>query len=85
MEMVARVTLLSRMSRVLLLCRRGNSDICRGLPEGAEIAVQLKATDAGAFYRSRFAAFHTACRRFPNLDDWQSEVEFTPPQATMSA
>lgn len=59
-------------------------DICRGLPEGAEIAVQLEGermlVRSG---RSRFSLSTLPAADFPNLDDWQSEVEFTLPQATM--
>ena len=33
--------------------------------------------------RSRFSLSTLPAADFPNLDDWQSEVEFTLPQATM--
>lgn len=59
-------------------------DICRGLPEGAEIAVTLESermlVRSG---RSRFSLSTLPAADFPNTDDWQSEVEFTLPQATL--
>lgn len=59
-------------------------DIWRGLPEGAEISVELDGdrllVRSG---RSRFSLSTLPASDFPNLDDWQSEVEFTLPQATL--
>ncbi|AIR69937.1 MULTISPECIES: DNA polymerase III subunit beta [Dickeya] len=59
-------------------------DICRGLPDGAEISVTLEGdrmlVRSG---RSRFSLSTLPAADFPNLDDWQSEVEFTLPQATL--
>ncbi|MBE8352117.1 DNA polymerase III subunit beta, partial [Leptospira borgpetersenii serovar Hardjo-bovis] len=59
-------------------------DIWRGLPEGAEITVALDGdrllVRSG---RSRFSLSTLPAIDFPNLDDWQSDVEFTLPQATM--
>lgn len=59
-------------------------DICRGLPDGAEITVILESDRilirSG---RSRFSLSTLPAADFPNLDDWQSEVEFTLPQATL--
>ncbi|STQ78015.1 DNA polymerase III subunit beta [Hafnia alvei] len=52
-------------------------DICRGLPDGAEITVILDGdrmlVRSG---RSRFSLSTLPAADFPNLDDWQSEVEF---------
>ena len=84
MEMIARVTLTQpHDAGATTVPARKFFDICRGLPEGAEIAVQLEGdrmlVRSG---RSRFA-LHAACSGLPELDDWQSEVEFTLPQATM--
>ncbi len=59
-------------------------DICRGLPEGAEISVILE--DGRMLVRSgrsRFSLSTLPANDFPNLGDWQSEVEFTLPQATL--
>ncbi len=85
MEMVARVSLIQpHEAGATTVPARKFFDICRGLPEGAEIAVQLKATVcwcAPAAAASRCRPLPAA--DFPNLDDWQSEVEFTLPQATM--
>src|SRR5690348_1705520 len=85
MEMVARVTLSQPQDAgATTVPARKFFDICRGLPEGAEIAVQLEGdrilVRSG---RSRFSLSTLPAADFPNLDDWQSEVEFTLPQATM--
>lgn len=75
---------LSPMSRVLPQYPHGSFDIWRGLPEGAEITVALDGdrllVRSG---RSRFSLSTLPAIDFPNLDDWQSEVEFTLPQATL--
>ncbi|EAA0975421.1 DNA polymerase III subunit beta [Escherichia coli] len=85
MEMVARVALVQPYEPgATTVPARKFFDICRGLPEGAEIAVQLEGermlVRSG---RSRFSLSTLPAADFPNLDDWQSEVEFTLPQATM--
>lgn len=85
MEMVARVALVQQHEPgATTVPARKFFDICRGLPEGAEIAVQLEGermlVRSG---RSRFSLSTLPAADFPNLDDWQSEVEFTLPQATM--
>ncbi|VED45124.1 DNA polymerase III subunit beta [Raoultella terrigena] len=85
MEMVARVALMQpHETGATTVPARKFFDICRGLPEGAEIAVQLEGdrmlVRSG---RSRFSLSTLPAADFPNLDDWQSEVEFTLPQATM--
>lgn len=85
MEMVARVALIQpHEAGATTVPARKFFDICRGLPEGAEIAVQLEGermlVRSG---RSRFSLSTLPAADFPNLDDWQSEVEFTLPQATM--
>ena len=56
-------------------------DICRGLPEGAEIAVTLESERM--LVRSGRSRFSLSTLRRRNPDDWQSEVEFTLPQATL--
>lgn len=85
MEMVARVTLSQpHEAGATTVPARKFFDICRGLPEGAEIAVTLESermlVRSG---RSRFSLSTLPAADFPNLDDWQSEVEFTLPQATL--
>ncbi|MGU0042882.1 DNA polymerase III subunit beta [Escherichia coli] len=84
MEMVARVALVQpHEPGATTVPARKFFDICRGLPEGAEIAVQLEGermlVRSG---RSRFSLSTLPAADFPNLDDWQSEVESLP-QATM--
>ncbi|CAG18464.1 DNA polymerase III subunit beta [Photobacterium profundum] len=60
-------------------------DICRGLPDGAKIAVTLEGDRilirSG---RSRYSLSTLPAADFPNIEDWQSDVEFTLPQGRMS-
>lgn len=85
MEMIARVALFHPHSQgATTVPARKFFDIWRGLPEGAEITVALDGdrllVRSG---RSRFSLSTLPAADFPNLDDWQSEVEFTLPQATL--
>ncbi|MBW1254886.1 DNA polymerase III subunit beta [Pantoea allii] len=85
MEMVARVALTqAHETGATTVPARKFLDICRGLPEGAEINVTLEGermlVRSG---RSRFSLSTLPASDFPNLDDWQNEVEFTLPQATL--
>lgn len=85
MEMVARVALTQpHEPGATTVPARKFLDICRGLPEGAEITITLEGdrmlVRSG---RSRFSLSTLPASDFPNLDDWQSEVEFTLPQATL--
>ncbi|MFH8136185.1 DNA polymerase III subunit beta [Pantoea osteomyelitidis] len=85
MEMVARVALTQpHEPGATTVPARKFLDICRGLPEGAEINITLEGdrmlVRSG---RSRFSLSTLPASDFPNLDDWQSEVEFTLPQATL--
>jgi len=85
MEMVAQVALSQpHEPGATTVPARKFFDICRGLPEGAEITVTQESDRmlirSG---RSRFSLSTLPATDFPNLDDWQSEVEFTLPQATL--
>lgn len=85
MEMVARITLLHEYEPgATTVSARKFVDICRGLPDGAQIVVRLEGervlVRSG---RSRFSLSVLSAADFPNLDQWKSEVEFTLPQATM--
>ncbi|WP_434526300.1 DNA polymerase III subunit beta [Photorhabdus asymbiotica] len=85
MEMMARVTLsLPHEEGATTVPARKFFDIWRGLPDGAEISVELDGdrllVRSG---RSRFSLSTLPAADFPNLDDWQSEVEFSLPQATL--
>ena len=85
MEMIARVPLAQEHETgATTVPARKFFDICRGLPDGAEITVILDGdrmlVRSG---RSRFSLSTLPAADFPNLDDWQSEVEFTLPQATL--
>ena len=82
MEMVARVALIQ-----FQLGQQQQVSTIRLDPPSLgklEIAVQLEGermlVRSG---RSRFSLSTLPAADFPNLDDWQSEVEFTLPQATM--
>jgi len=59
-------------------------DICRGLPDSANIVVALEGDRvlirSG---RSRYSLSTLPAADFPNIDDWQSEVELTLPQGRM--
>lgn len=59
-------------------------DICRSLPENAEIQVSFE--EDRALVRSGRAKFNLAvlpAEDYPNLTNWQSEVDFTLEQATL--
>lgn len=84
-EIVARVALLHPYETgATTIPARKFVDICRSLPEEAEIVVTLHyeriLVCSG---RSRFSLSTLPAVSFPNLDDWQSEVEFTLPQAML--
>lgn len=85
MEMVARVALSQpHAAGATTVPARKFFDICRGLPERSEIAVTLeKERILVRSGRSRFSLSTLPAAHFPNLDDWQSEVEFTLPKATL--
>lgn len=59
-------------------------DICRGLPDSASIVVTLEGDRviirSG---RSRYSLSTLPAADFPNIDDWQSEVELSLPQGRM--
>lgn len=85
MEMVVRLDLVkSHEPGAITVPARKFLDICRGLPDGAEIMVILDndrvLVSSG---RSRFSLITLPAADYPNLDDWQSNVEFTLPQATL--
>ncbi|RAT13913.1 DNA polymerase III subunit beta, partial [Lonsdalea quercina] len=85
MEMVAHVALIQpHEAGATTVPARKLFDICRGLPDGAEITIMLDGdrmlVRSG---RSRFSLSTLPAEDFPNLDDWQSEVEFSLPQATL--
>ncbi|VAX77151.1 Beta sliding clamp [Serratia symbiotica] len=85
MEMVASILLRKHYeSGATTVPARKFFDICRSLPERAEIAVTLEnervLVRSG---RSRFSLSTLPAADFPNLEDWRSEVEFSLPQATL--
>lgn len=85
MEMVAKIALSQpHEPGATTVPARKFFDICRGLPDGAEITVILESDRmlirSG---RSRFSLSTLPATDFPNLDDWQSDVEFTLPQSTL--
>lgn len=85
MEMVGRVALKGPHERgATTVAGRKLFDICRGLPERAEIAVTLEAERmlirSG---RSRYSLSTLPASDFPNLDDWESQVEFALPQSIL--
>lgn len=85
MEMVVRLDLVkSHEPGSITVPARKFLDICRGLPDGAEIMV-IQENDRILVRsgRSRFSLTTLPAEDYPNLDDWQSEVEFNLPQATL--
>ncbi len=53
-------------------------DICRGLPDGAEIIIQLDGERLQVRSgRSRFSLSTLPATDYPNVDDWQCDVEFS--------
>ncbi|PSU29590.1 DNA polymerase III subunit beta [Photobacterium lutimaris] len=59
-------------------------DICRGLPDSANISVSLEGDRAIIRSgRSRYTLSVLPAADFPNIEDWQSEVEITLPQGQM--
>ncbi|UDG79692.1 DNA polymerase III subunit beta [Candidatus Steffania adelgidicola] len=59
-------------------------NICRGLPEGSEIAIVLEG--ARLLIRSghsRYSLSTLPASDFPNIDDWQSSVELVLSQSTL--
>ncbi|WP_087023672.1 DNA polymerase III subunit beta [Thaumasiovibrio subtropicus] len=59
-------------------------DICRGLPDGVNITLTLEGDRliirSG---RSRYSLATLPARDFPNIEDWQSEVEFALSQTAL--
>lgn len=85
MEMVVRIALNQpHEAGSITVPARKFLDICRGLPDGAEITVVLEndrvLVRSG---RSRFSLTTLPAEDYPNLDDWQSNVEFVLQQATL--
>ncbi|MCQ1058774.1 DNA polymerase III subunit beta [Photobacterium sp. DNB23_23_1] len=59
-------------------------DICRGLPDSANIAISLEGDRAIIRSgRSRYTLSVLPAADFPNIEDWQSDVEITLPQGQM--
>ncbi|HDR1003120.1 DNA polymerase III subunit beta [Pasteurella multocida] len=59
-------------------------DICRSLPEEAEISVNFEEDRAIVKSgRSKFNLSTLPAEEYPNLTDWQSEVDFTLEQSTL--
>lgn len=85
MEMVACITPEQvQQSGMTTVPARKFFDICRGLPEGALIHVSLENERLLVrSERSRFSLSTLPAVEFPGLDDWQSQVDFTLPQATL--
>ncbi|MGL9733993.1 MAG: DNA polymerase III subunit beta [Symbiopectobacterium sp.] len=85
MEMVAKIPLSqAHESGATTVPARKLFDICCGLPDDAEITITLEGdrmlVRSGS---SRFSLSTLPASDFPNLDDWQSKVGFSLPQATL--
>ncbi|WP_097032597.1 DNA polymerase III subunit beta [Sodalis endosymbiont of Henestaris halophilus] len=84
-EMVARVELIAAHEQgATTVPARKFFDICRNLPTGAEISITLE--DKKMLIRSgriRYSLYTLPASDFPNLDNWQSQVEFTLSQSIL--
>ncbi|CUX96159.1 DNA polymerase III subunit beta [Candidatus Gullanella endobia] len=78
-EMVAQITLSTIYKPgISTVSARKFFDICRGLPEGAKIVVTLEGERIVIrSERSRYSLSTLPASDFPNLDNWESKVEFT--------
>ncbi|MDT9587372.1 MAG: DNA polymerase III subunit beta [Candidatus Arsenophonus melophagi] len=84
-EMVAKV-LLTQPGETgsITIPARKFYDICRGLPNGAEINITLEGERVLLrFDRSHFSLLTLPATYFPNLSNWKSKVEFELPQTTL--
>ncbi|MDC0610900.1 DNA polymerase III subunit beta [Vibrio sp.] len=61
-------------------------DICRGLPDSAEISVVLDSDRLNIHSsRSRFSLATLPADDFPNIEDWQSDITLSVPQSDLKA
>ncbi|ELR64181.1 DNA polymerase III beta subunit [Photobacterium marinum] len=84
-ELVAKVALAADFEPgAITVPSRKFLDICRGLPDSANIVVSLEGDRviirSG---RSRYSLSTLPAADFPNIEDWQSEVEMTLPQGQL--
>lgn len=84
-EMVVSVTLSQPyQDGAITVPARKFLDICRGLPERAKIEVTLgNERMLICSGRSRFSLSTLPAADFPNLNNWQSQIEFSLPQTTL--
>ncbi|MGP1928406.1 MAG: DNA polymerase III subunit beta [Arsenophonus sp. NC-WZS1-MAG3] len=84
-EIVAKITLTQPSENgSITVPARKFYDICRGLSDSSEIKVTLEGERLLIYSgRSRFSLLTLPAVHFPNLDDWQSEIEFELPQITL--
>ncbi|USD65305.1 DNA polymerase III subunit beta [Vibrio sp. SCSIO 43136] len=84
-ELISRVTLEGEFEAgSTTVPSRKFLDICRGLPDDAVITVVLEADRVQLRSgRSRFSLATLPASDFPNIEDWQSEVEITLTQAAL--
>lgn len=77
-EMIARVELQEvAVEGAITVPARKMLDLCRGLPEGAELKFTLE--DERLILRSGRSRFNLAtlpAEDFPNIEEWSSELEF---------
>ncbi|AMA64930.1 DNA polymerase III subunit beta [Candidatus Arsenophonus lipoptenae] len=84
-EMVAKVILTEQSQNgSITVPARKFCDIWRGLPNDSKISVTLEGDRLLVrSCRSRFSLSTLPATSFPNLDNWQSEVEFELPRSTL--
>jgi len=84
-ELISRVTLEGEFEAgSITVPARKFLDICRGLPDSAMITVVLEGDRIQVRSgRSRFSLATLPASDFPNIEDWQSEVEISLTQAEL--
>ncbi|MBF9001051.1 MULTISPECIES: DNA polymerase III subunit beta [Vibrio] len=84
-ELVSRVTLEGEFEAgAITVPARKFLDICRGLPDSAVITVALEGDRVHLRSgRSRFSLTTLPAEDFPNIEDWQSDVEVTLTQSEL--
>ncbi|WP_392566029.1 DNA polymerase III subunit beta [Utexia brackfieldae] len=84
-EMIARIPLIdANEAGATTVPARKFLDICRSLPNNANLTIVLEGSrlliQSG---RSKFSLSTLPATDFPNLENWQSDVEFYAPQKTL--
>lgn len=84
-EMIAKISLTEPCEPgIITIPGKKLFDICRGLPEESQLSITLENNRVLIqSNRSRFSLSTLPVNEFPNLEEWQSEVEFHLPQGAI--